>query len=154
MAAAVSITGLYIREDLTFGGLHLNHRLLLQYSSDQNVAPVPTVAANLSYFYQFQPVKDVLTIKAGLDVWYNTPYYAQGYNPATMMFYNQREATVGDYPYANVFLVAKWKTMRIFVQYQHASENLFENFKASYSLPYYPYNRALLKYGFSWYFDD
>jgi hypothetical protein len=96
----------------------------------------------------------VLTIKAGLDVWYNTPYYAQGYNPATMMFYNQREATVCDYPYANVFLVAKWKTMRIFVQYQHASENLFENFKASYSLPYYPYNRALLKYGFSWYFDD
>ena len=154
MAAAVSVTGLYLRQDFTFGGLHLNHRVLLQYSTDESVVSVPTVAANLSYFYQFQPVKDVLTVKVGVDAWYNTPYYAQGYNPATMMFYNQREALVGDYPYVNAYLVAKWKRMRIFVQYQHASENLFENFKASYSLPYYPYNRALLKYGFSWYFDD
>ncbi len=154
IAATVSVTGLYLRQDFTFGGLHLNHRVLLQYSTDESVVSVPTVAANLSYFYQFQPVKDVLTVKVGVDAWYNTPYYAQGYNPATMMFYNQREAQVGDYPYVNAYLVAKWKRMRIFVQYQHASENLFENFKASYSLPYYPYNRALLKYGFSWYFDD
>ena len=154
MMGAVSVTGIYLREDLRLGILNLNHRLLLQYSSDQTVVPVPTVAANISYFLKFQPVRDVLTVKFGVDVWWNSPYYAQAYNPATMMFYNQREAEIGNYPYANVFLVAKWKTARVFVQYQHGSENLFENYKASFSVPYYPYNRALLKYGISWYFDD
>lgn len=154
MMGAVSVTGIYLREDLRLGILNLNHRLLLQYSSDQTVVPVPTIAANISYFLKFQPVRDVLTVKFGVDVWWNSPYYAQAYNPATMMFYNQREAEIGNYPYANVFLVAKWKTARVFVQYQHGSENLFENYKASFSVPYYPYNRALLKYGISWYFDD
>ena len=154
MMGAVSVTGLYLQENLQLGILHLNHRVMLQFSSDQTVVPVPTVAANISYFLKFQPVRNVLTVKAGVDVWWNSPYYAQAYNPATMTFYNQREAEIGNYPYANAFLVAKWKTMRIFVQYQHASENLFENLKASFSVPYYPYNRALIKYGISWYFDN
>ncbi|MBR4851205.1 MAG: putative porin [Tidjanibacter sp.] len=154
MMGAVSVTGLYLQENLQFGILNMHHRLMLQYSTDQTVVPVPTVAANISYFLKFQPVKNVLTVKAGVDVWWNSPYYAQAYNPATMMFYNQREAEIGNYPYANVFLVAKWKTMRIFLQYQHASENLFEDYKASFSVPYYPYNRALFKYGISWYFDN
>lgn len=154
MMGAVSVTGLYLREDLKLGILNLNHRVLLQHSSDQTVVPVPTVSANLSYFLEFQPVKNVMTMKVGVDVWWNSTYYAQAYNPATMMFYNQREAEIGNYPYANLFVVAKWKRARVFVQYQHCNENMFENVKNSFSVPYYPYNRALLKYGISWYFDD
>jgi len=152
-SAVVSVTGLYLREDIKLGGLHLNHRVLVQYSSDQTVAPVPTVAANISYYFQFQPVKNVLTLKIGIDGWYNTKYYAQGYNPATMQFYNQREVEIGNYPYFNAFVVAKWKRMRIMLQYQHANENLFGDY-SPFSVPHYPYNRAILKYGISWNFDD
>lgn len=149
-----SVTGIYLEQNFTFGGLHLDHRVLFQYSSSDEIFPVPRLAGNISYYYEMRPVKDVLTLRVGLDCWANTPYYAQAYNPATMMFHNQQEVLIGNYPYANVFVTAKWKTMRIFVQYQHASEGLFENFKDSFSVPFYPYNRALIKYGICWYFDN
>lgn len=149
-----SVTGIYLEQNFTLGGLHLDHRILLQYTSSEEIFPIPRLAGNISYYYQFQPVRDVLTLKIGLDCWANTPYYAQGYNPATMMFYNQREVMVGNYPYTNIFVTAKWKTMRIFLQYQHANEGLLDNYKDSFSTPYYPYVRALIKYGICWYFDN
>lgn len=149
-----SITGIYLEQNFTLGGLHLDHRILFQYSSSDEIFPVPRLAGNISYYYMFQPVKNVLTLKIGLDCWANTPYYAQAYNPATMMFHNQNEVLIGNYPYTNVFVTAKWKTMRIFLQYQHANENLLENYKDSFSVPFYPYNRALIKYGVCWYFDN
>lgn len=149
-----SVTGLYLEQNFTFGGLHLDHRLLLQYSSSEEIFPVPRLAGHISYYYAFEAVKDVLSLKVGVDCWANTPYYAQAYNPALMTFHNQNEVKVGNYPYANFFLAAKWKTMRIFVQYQHLSDGLLDNFKDSFSVPFYPYTRALLKYGVCWYFDD
>lgn len=149
-----SVTGIYLEQNFTFGGLHLDHRVLFQYSSADDIFPVPRLAGNISYYYVLTPVKNVLTLKIGLDCWANTPYYAQAYNPSTMMFHNQQEVLIGNYPYANLFVTAKWKTMRIFVQYQHASEGLLENFKDSFSVPFYPYNRALIKYGICWYFDN
>lgn len=149
-----SVTGIYLEQNFSLGGLHLDHRVLFQYSSADEIFPVPRLAGNISYYYVFSPVKNVLTLKIGLDCWANTPYYAQAYNPATMMFHNQQEVLIGNYPYANLFVTAKWKTMRIFLQYQHASEGLFDNFKDSFSVPFYPYNRALIKYGICWYFDN
>lgn len=148
-----SVSAIYLEQNFAFGGLHLDHRILFQHSTSE-IFPVPKLAGNISYYYTFQPVKDVLTMKIGVDCWANTPYYAQAYNPALMVFHNQDQALLGNYPYANFFLTAKWKTMRIFVQYQHLSEGLFENYKDSFSTPFYPYNRALLKYGVCWYFDD
>ena len=149
-----SVTGLYLEQNFVFGGLHLDHRLLLQYSSSEEIFPVPRLAGHISYYYAFEAVKDVLSMKVGVDCWANSAYYAQSYNPALMTFHNQNEVKVGNYPYANVFLAAKWKTMRIFVQYQHVSEGLLDNYKDSFSVPFYPYTRALLKYGVCWYFDD
>lgn len=148
-----TVMGLYLEQNFAFGGLHLDHRLLFQMSSSESF-PVPTWAANISYYYTFSVVKNVLTMKVGIDCWANTPYYAQAYNPALMTFHNQNEVKLGNYPYANIFVTAKWKTMRIFLQYQHANENLLDNYKDSFSVPFYPYNRALLKYGICWYFDD
>lgn len=149
-----SVTGIYLEQNFTFGNLHLDHRLLFQYSSADDIFPVPRLAGNISYYYVLHPVRDVLTLKIGLDCWANTPYYAQAYNPATMMFHNQNEVEIGNYPYTNIFVTAKWKTMRIFVQYQHANENLFDHYTDSFSVPFYPYPRALIKYGICWYFDN
>lgn len=152
--SAVSVTSAYLREDLRLGGFHLNHRVMWQYSSVESVVSVPTLAVNLSYYYQFEPVKNILTLKFGLDGWYQTRYYAPGYNPATTTFYNQRDTMVGGYPYCNAFLVAKWKRMRIILQYQHANDRLFEENYSPFSVPHYPFNKAVFKYGISWNFYD
>lgn len=152
-SGSLSLTSLYARKDFTIKGLHLNHRVLVQFSSDQTVAPVPLVSAFLSYYYEFWIKRDVLRLQVGLDGRFNTSYYAPGYNPALSAFYNQREVSVGNYPYVDAFVTAKWKRMRIFLKYQHLNKGLFGN-NEYFSVAGYPLNPGMFKIGISWGFYD
>ncbi len=150
---AVSLTSVYLRKDFRIAGLHLDHRVLLQWSSNQEVVPVPLASAYLSYYYEFWVKRDVLRMQIGVDCRYNTEYYAPGYNPALGAFYNQREVEVGNYPYTDAFIMAKWKRMRIFLKYQHVNYNLFGG-NRYFSAAYYPLNPGMFKMGISWGFYD
>ena len=150
---SVSLTSVYARKDFRLGGLHLDHRVLLQWSTNQEVVPVPLLSAFLSYYYEFWVVRDVLRLQIGLDGRYNTRYYAPGYNPALSVYYNQREEEVGNYPYMDAFVMAKWKRMRIFLKYQHVNKGLFGNGEY-FSAARYPLNPGMFKIGISWGFYD
>ena len=152
-AGSVSLTSVYTRKDFRLGGLHLDHRVLLQWSTNQEVIPVPLLSAFLSYYYEFWVVRDVLRLQIGLDGRYNTRYYAPGYNPALSVYYNQREEEVGNYPYMDAFVMAKWKRMRIFLKYQHVNKGLFGSGEY-FSAARYPLNPGMFKIGISWGFYD
>lgn len=150
----VSLTSLYARKDFRLGGFHFDHRVLLQWSTNQEVVPVPTCSAYLSYFYEFWvEKKQVLRMQIGLDGRYNTGYYAPSYDPALAAFYNQREVKVGNYPYIDAFVTAKWKRMRIFLKYQHVNMGLFGNGRY-FTIAGYPLNPGMFKIGLSWGFYD
>ena len=150
---AVSLTSIYARKDFRFAGVHLDHRVLLQWSTNDRVVPVPLVGAFLSYYYEFWVVRDVLRMQFGLDGRFNTRYYAPGYNPALSAFYNQRDYEFGNYPYVDVFLTGKWKRMRIFLKYQHINKGLFGN-GDYFAAANYPLNPGMFKIGISWGFYD
>ena len=150
---SVSLTSLYARKDFRIGGFHLDNRVLLQWSTNQEVVPVPLVSAFLSYYYEFWVVRGVLRLQTGFDARYNTKYYAPGYNPALSAFYNQRDIEVGNYPYTDAFVMAKWKRMRIFLKYQHLNRGLFGNGEY-FSVARYPLNPGMFKMGISWGFYD
>lgn len=150
---SMSIMALYLQKNFRAGGFHFNHRVLMQWSSQQAVAPVPTLSAFLSYFYEFNVVKNVLRMQLGVDGRYNTDYYAFAYNPATSQFYNQREKKIGSYPYLDAFAAAKWKRMRILLKLQHWNANLLGD--ANYfMILHQPANRMMFKIGVSWSFYD
>ena len=149
----VSLTSLYARKDFRFAGFHLDHRALVQISSDEHVLPVPTFSAYLSYYYEFWVVRDVLRVQVGLDGRFNTAYYAPSYNPALSAFYNQREVKIGNYPYLDAFVSAKWKRMRILLKLQHLNQNLFGNGEY-FQVAHYPLNPRMFKLGISWSFYD
>ena len=149
----VSLTSAYLRKDFRFGGFHLDNRALLQWSTDQAVAPVPLLSTYLSYYYEFWVMRNVLRLQVGLDGHYHTRYRAPGYNPALSAFYNQREVEVGNYPYVDAFAMAKWKRMRIFLKYQHVNKGLFGNGEY-FSVAGYPLNPGMFKIGISWGFSD
>ncbi len=149
----VSLTSIYAQKDFTIKGLHLNHRVLVQLTSDREVIPLPLVSAFLSYYYEFWVKRDVLRLQIGLDGRFNTSYYAQGYNPALSVFYNQNEVEVGNYPYIDAFVSAKWKRMRILIKYQHLNQGLFGN-NEFFSIAKYPLNPGMFKIGLSWAFYD
>ena len=150
---AVSVTSAYVRKDFTIKGLHLNHRVLLQLTSNSEVVPVPLVSTFLSYYYEFWVKRDVLRVQIGLDGRFNTRYYAQGYNPALSVFYNQNETEIGNYPYVDAFVSAKWKRMRILLKYQHLNYGLFGN-QEYFAVARYPLNPGMFKIGISWTFYD
>ena len=149
----VSLTSVYARKDFRLGGLHLDNRVLLQWSTNQEVAPVPLLSAFLSYYYEFWVVRNVLRLQIGLDGRYNTRYYAPSYNPALSAYYNQRDVEVGNYPYMDAFVMGKWKRMRIFLKYQHVNKGLFGNGEY-FSAAGYPLNPGMFKIGISWGFYD
>lgn len=149
----VSVMGVYLNKDFRLGGFHMNHRVLCQFSSNNEVVPVPLLTAYLAYYYEFNVVKDVLRVQLGVDARYNTKYYAFGYNPATMQFYNQREKEIGGYPYMGAFVSGKWKRLRILVALKHLNDNLFGE-RNSFTVLHYPQNGLQLKMGVSWSFYD
>ena len=151
---AISLTSVYARKDFRLGGFHFDHRALLQWSTNQEVIPVPLLSAYLSYYYEFWvEKKKVLRMQFGIDGRFNTSYYAPSYNPALATFYNQREYELGNYPYLDVFLTAKWKRMRIFLKYQHLNYDLFGN-NEYFTVAGYPLNPGIFKMGISWGFYD
>ena len=121
--------------------------------TDQQVVPVPLVSAYISYFFEFDAVRDVLRLKIGVDGRYNTKYYAFGYNPATGQFYNQRAQQIGGYPMLDVYIAAKWKRMRILLKVAHLSEDFF-NTREYFQVLHYPLNKRVFKIGISWGFYD
>lgn len=152
-AGSVSLTSVYARKDFRIGGLHLDNRVLLQWSTNQEVVPVPLASVYLSYYYEFWVVRNVLRMQVGLDGRFTTRYYAPGYNPALSAFYNQREVEIGNYPYTDVFITGKWKRMRIFLKYQHVNKGLFGNGEY-FAVAGYPLNPGMFKMGISWGFYD
>ncbi len=150
-SGVVSVTGVYARKDFRAGNFHFNHRVLLQWSTDQDVAPVPLFSAYVSYYFEFNVVRNVLRAQIGLDGRYNTKYYALGFNPAVGQFYNQKEKQIGGYPWVDVFAAFKWKRMRIFLKLEHASQDLFGT-RDYFAVLHYPLNARVFKYGVSWSF--
>lgn len=149
----VSLTSLYARKDFRFAGVHLDHRALVQITSNESVLPVPLFSAFLSYYYEFWVVRDVLRVQIGVDGRFNTAYRAPSYNPALSAFYNQREVKIGNYPYLDLFVSAKWKRMRILLKLQHLNQNLFGNGEY-FQVAHYPLNPRMFKFGISWSFYD
>lgn len=150
---ALNNLGVYLKKDFTFGGMHLDHTLLMQLSSNDYVTPVPLASAYLSYYYSLDVVKDVLNIDMGIDGRYQTKYYGFGYNPALGKFYSQRDVEVGGFPYLDAFVSAKWKRMRILVKLQNWNVTLFGG-NNYFMVAHYPQNRMMLKFRFSWSFYD
>ncbi len=149
----ISVTGLYARKDFRINGLHLDHRVLMQWSTDQTVVPLPLFSAYLSYYYEFWVTRNVLRMQIGADTRYTSEYYMPGYNPALSTFYNQRDAESGGYPYMDVYVAGKWKRMRIYLKYQHVNQGLLGN-NSYFQVADYPLNPGMFKIGISWGFYD
>ncbi len=149
----VTLTEIYGRKMFTLGGLHLDHRLSYQTSSNQYAAPVPDLSAFLSYYYEFWVVNNVLRMQLGVDGRYTSKYYMPDYNPALSAFFNQHDAEIGGYPYMDAFVTGKWKRMRIMIKYQHLNMGMFGNGEY-FSVANYPLNPGMFKIGLSWGFYD
>ncbi len=118
---AMSIFTAYLKKDIRLWRFHLDNKILFQTSSNEDVVPLPKLALDLRYYFQFELVKNVLTAQLGANATFTTKYYAQGYSPALGVFYNQKTEKIGETPYIDLFVNLQWKRASIFVKYVNSA---------------------------------
>ena len=129
---------------------HFDHRALFQLSSDTEVMPLPTLALNLRYYFQFNVVKNVMQMQIGANAIYNTKWYAPAYNPVLGDFHNQVEEKYGNCPDIDVFVNIQWKRACIFVKLVNVGMGWPNDSADYFSAHHYIRPQRAFKFGIFW----
>lgn len=148
---AMSVFSASLYKNFKLGKLHLDHKLLFQASSNEDIIPLPKLAANARYYVQLavgQP--KALEIQLGANVWYNTSWYAPSWNPATGIFFNQKDIKYGNAPYADLFANLQWKRACIFIKWENANMGWPLEQADYFSANHYIRTQRVVKFGMYW----
>ncbi len=145
--SSVQVFSASLEQNFEFGIFNWQNRLTYQTSSDDYVVPLPKLAVYSNMFIKFK-VANALDVQFGVDCDYYTRYKSVAYQPATMSFYNQREAECGNYPFVNAYMNFKLSKTRFYVMFSHVNQGLFggDNW---FSMPGYPLNPRRFQLGLS-----
>lgn len=145
-SGSVQVFSASASQRLHLGILHWDNRVTYQATSDDKVIPLPAFAWYSNLYILFK-VAHVLDVQTGIDCDYYTSYKGVSYQPATMAFYNQDEAKVGNYPFMNFYINMKLKKVRFYLMFSHINQGLFS--KNYFSMPHYPLNPRKFQLGLS-----
>ena len=118
----INVMSAYLQKNFKFWYFHLDNQVLFQISSNQNELPLPMLSLHLRYYFEYELVKDAMTMQLGADATFNTAYYAPAYNPALGVFQLQTSEKVGNCPYIDVFANFQWKRACIFLKFTNANQ--------------------------------
>ncbi len=136
-----------IDQRIRLGVFNWDNQVAYQTTSDEKVIPVPMLSVYSNMYLKTLIAKE-LTLQFGVDAHYHTSYYAPGYEPALLQFYNQREKKIGNYPIATIYANMHLKQTRFFVMFYNAASQVLKP-REYFSLPNYPVNPFMMKLGLS-----
>lgn len=148
----VMVLSAWGKQKFKAGNFHFDQTVYIQKSTQEDILSLPIVALYSHNYYQNAFFKKVLKFVIGIDLFYNTKFYADKYQPSTMQFYNQREEKTGGYPKLDAFLNFGIKRAHIFLKYEHV--NYYFTNGEYFSALNYPINPAMFKFGITWNFLD
>jgi hypothetical protein len=132
---------------LRLGIFNWDNQVVYQLSGNDEVIPLPTFALYTNMYLQTKIVNE-LTLQLGIDAHYHTSYYAPGYEPALLQFYNQRERKIGNYPISTIYANMHLKQTRFFLMYYNVASRVWTPIE-SFTLPRYPVNPFGFRVGVS-----
>ena len=115
----MSVLSASLRKEFILGPMHFDNRVLVQYSSQPDVLPLPLVALNLRWYAQIPVQPGVMTMQVGANAFYNTQWYAPSWNPALGVFHNQNQNLYENGPFFDLFINIQWKRLCMFIKYQN-----------------------------------
>jgi hypothetical protein len=143
----IQVVSARIDQKLRFGIFNWDNQVVYQLSGNDEVIPLPTLALYSNMYLQAKIVNE-LTLQLGIDAHYHTKYYAPGYEPALLQFYNQREKEIGSYPISTIYANMHLKQTRFFLMFYNAASRVWTPIE-SFTLPNYPVNPFGLRVGVS-----
>ena len=146
----MSVISASLRKDFKVWKFHFENRATMQFSSNTEVLPLPLLALNLRYYFQFDVVKNVMKMQVGANGMFTTKWYAPGYNPVLGVFHNQNTQKYGGCPYIDAFVNVQWKRVSIFVKFINANMG-WPNKSADYfTADGYIASQRAIKFGITW----
>ena len=112
----MSVMTASVMKNFRLWNFHFDHQALFQLSSNENVLPLPMLALNFRYYFQFNVVRNVMQMQVGANATYTTKWHAPAYSPALGLFHTQNEELYGNCPYIDVFVNIQWKRACIFIK--------------------------------------
>ncbi len=112
----MSVMSASLRKDFRLWKFHFDHRALFQLSSNSEVMPLPMLALNLRYYFEFDVVRNAMRMQIGANGRFTTKWYAPAYNPVLGVFHNQNKEEFGNCPVVDVFANIQWKRVSVFVR--------------------------------------
>jgi hypothetical protein len=146
-----SVFGFWFNKEFILGPIRWNNKLVLQESTNNTIVHLPTLNAAFSLSLNGILFK-VMKYQIGAEVYYNSKFYADRYEPSSSRFYLQDNILTGGYPQLNAFVNAKLKRTSAFAQLSHFNSS-FSGGKF-FSSPFYPVNQMAFRFGFLWSFYD
>lgn len=147
-----SLLQLYFYPSLRMGNFNWDSYLYFQKASNETALHIPLFAGKTSFYYRNSVFNDALQLQTGFDVKYKTDYYADKYMPALRSFYLQRDKSIGNFIYANVYASIKIKRTLILLKYRNASQGLTPY--DYYDSPHHPMKDNALILAVRWRFHD
>ena len=136
---------------LRFGKFNLESYVVYQKTDHPNILRIPEVYTFNSFFLD-QTFFKVLRTNVGFDIRYNTPFQSYSYSPAASQFYNGNAGELKSEPVVDVWIRASLRKANLFVKYEYANQNLIN--RGYYTVPGYPMQDSMLKFGVRWNFYD
>nr|WP_281347205.1 putative porin [Xanthovirga aplysinae] len=133
--------------------IHFNNNLTYATvtGKEADVFRVPELLANSQLYYQTPIFQNNLLFQFGVDVRYQSAYYAPAYDPVTQQFYLQDDFRIDDFVTADVFLNFRIGRANLFLKYGNLPQVFGDGYFAS---PYITGPKAALDFGVVWQFFD
>ena len=127
-----------------------NNLLLYQISTNDAIR-LPNFYSRHRFLYENSLFKNALVAQVGIDMSYNSNYFANAYAPAIGQFYVQNEQKLTFYPVVDVFLNVKIQKVHVFVKMEHLNQGILRQ-RGYYVSPNYAMPERLFRIGFKWAF--
>ncbi len=142
-----------LKERARIWRVHWDNALAFQQTSNDKVLPLPQLSWYSSAYFRFDKLFKVLNIQLGVDMRWNSAYYAPNYMPATGQFFVQDPNSIdyqkyGDYVYMDAFINFHLKRVRFYVEFNHLNKLWTNHYNYLY-MRGYAMDPSYLKFGLS-----
>lgn len=125
-------------------------KMVYQYNGGYDIYRLPEYYADLTIAYKTKMYKNNLNVFMGVDLVYYAPTDMMSFNPMANQYNLDDTKMGGDYPFIDLFLNARIKSVRFFVKATHVNSGLF-GYKY-FGANNYPLKDRTIQFGLNWNF--
>ena len=151
-AGVISVLSASLEKKFKLGNFYSTHYILFQQADKRDILRIPKWVTRNSVYYENKIFKKGMLAQIGLDIYYNSYYFANAYMPASGQFYLQNRKKTGNYPFIDLFFNAQIKRANIFIKMEHVNQK-YSGYNYYVSPNYLSSNRTI-RLGINWRFYD